>query len=66
MCIQSKQVYVLNLKMKTDVAETENYKVICFCRQNNIVVKGNKNMVGISSPFFTVKVSVKKELWSYR
>lgn len=51
LCIQSECVYLLILKRKTDIAETENYKVICFCRQKNTVLKGNKNMVGICFSF---------------
>ena len=51
MCVQSECVYVLILKRKTDIAEAENYKVTCVCRQNSIVVNGNKNKLGISFSF---------------
>lgn len=51
MCSQSECVYILILKRKTDITEMENAKVTCVCRQNSIVVKGNKSKVGIGLSF---------------
>lgn len=50
-CVQREHVHVLMLKRKTDIAETENYKVACVCRLNSIMVKGNKGNIRITFSF---------------
>lgn len=48
-----------------NMAETGHCKVTGGCRQDNVVLKGNENKVGIGSSFITVEVSVKQDLRSY-